>query len=241
MNYYKRKKKQNYKTNTQSPIFNEIKFKLMEKKLIEMYGKDYYKGYTKHNGLNEIPPDYVKPEGFNDDFGLLLKREGIKEHSLCFPKHKGHKVGSMVGSMMSFPFCLDENPDDYINTTFMDRRNYMVRGNMITLHFHYHIGNQTSWLSKKIEKNQNVVNPDKLTEMMCFSLWFNNLNLMNEFVTKYESEDLFYCKVRLRDKIIRNVVGDKIEYYNEIDFIGFEDRSVQHKEYYDKLYGQNVL
>jgi len=235
MNYYKRKKREMreiYSNRTKKGY----SFESVEKEIIKKYGKDYNKGHTLHNSISEIPSDYKTPDKFSDDFGLLLRKEGIKEHSICFPIN----VRSDFGSMMSFPFSVSENPEDYINTTFMDRTRDMVRGNMMTSHFNYTIGNQTNWLSERIEKKQNVVNPDEMTQRICYTLRFNELNLMSEFVSKYRSDEVFYCKVRVGDEIVRNTIGDITEYYNEMNFIEFEDRSKKHDEFYNQKYNRNV-
>ena len=218
----------------------------IEDKVKDTYGNDFKKHYkfNTHNGLSKIPKDYKVPKGYLDDFGLLLKREGIEEHSICYcgSYQPTFPDMGMVMSGFSFPFSMSENPDDYINTTFVNKGTEMVKQNQITTSFNYFIGNQTNWRTQKIEKGENVVDVESLTSELTYTLVFDKYGQdMTEFVKKFKSDESFYIKVKVDSDILENTFLGKTEYYCELLFKEFEDRSEQHEKFYEKSYGQMVV
>ena len=184
---------------------------------------------TTHNTITEIPKDYKKPIGFHHDFGLLLNKEGIKKHTICFNGNYSNGYG-----YMEFPFTMGENPNDYVNTSFIPKSPLVespspTSESIIQGEFDLSIGNQWTWR----DKTESLIPEFEDDNIFIWSMYFSNKKDVSDFKKKYEGSNPFYVNVEL-SPILRMDSCERVEYYCELNFKGYDKRDTM-EEFYKKL------
>ena len=175
-----------------------------------------------------LPSDYKIPEGYNQDLGLLLHREGIKNHSLCF---MGNPNPNPYYDHLEFPFSMDENPKDYVNTTFIPKKGLQSKYNEVMGVFQLGLGNQWTWRNKT---EKLIPMFEETTDVFCYTIQFNTIEEMKVFMNHYEKSNPLYVSVEVSFLEKVEFLGNT-EYFCVLKYKGIEKRQNREEFYMDKV------
>ena len=183
-------------------------------KIIENFGGQY---------VNDLPSDYKPPHNFCDDLGLLLWKQGLKEHRIHLQFNRTDIGLGMEVGMVTFPTTYDKNPYDFVNTTFCSVSHKMMEMNENGMsywsgNFGFGLKNQMMWLKHP--------NPEELTRELVMSVVFPEgrtqfMKFGNKLKSSYPRG--IYGKFKVSPLIRkRNPINKMIEFYSVLILDGYD-------------------
>lgn len=174
--------------------------------------------------VNELPSNYKTPDNFCDDLGLLLWKQGLKEHRIHLQFNNTELfLFGLEGGLTTFPTTYNKNPYNFVNTTFCSVSHQMMEmcENGMSFwsgNFGFGIKNQMMWLKHPNPKElsselvMSVVFPKGRTQFMKFG---------NKLKSSYPNG--IYGKFKVSPLIRkRNPINNKVEFYSVLIFDGYD-------------------